>query len=232
MTVSLATPLLSLHVGRIQALGPEGRPSAIDKEAVAGPLKVTRLGLEGDTQGAPEHHGGPDKALHHYPRDHYARWAAELAQAAALFLPGGFGENISTLGLTEDTVCLGDIFSLGSAVVQVSQGRSPCWKLNARFGIDDMARRVQDSGRTGWYYRVLEEGEAVAGGALALRHRPCPCWPLSRLWRVLNQTPIDREALAELAALEVLAPGWREKAHKRLGGGEGLKQRLGRFFNK
>lgn len=234
MELPYSVQLQALLVGQIQAFGPEGQPSAIRKHAVTDLLKVTVFGLEGDAQADLKHHGGPDKALHHYPLDHYALWRNDLPEQADLFMPGGFGENLSTSFLTEENVCLGDIFTLGSAVVQVSQGRKPCWKLNARFGVADMAQRVQDTGRTGWYYRVLEEGDVAVGEPLTLVERPCPDWPLSRLWRVLNQSPIDREALAEVAALEVLAPGWRETARKRLESGEseGLQQRLGRLFGK
>lgn len=91
-----------------------------------------------------------------------------------------------------------------------------------------------DTGRTGWYYRVLEAGDVAPGEPLTLVERPWPNWPLSRLWQVLNQSALDREALAELATLEVLAPGWRETARKRLENGkaEGLGQRLGRLFGK
>ena len=226
--------LLSIHAGQVRAFGPDGQPSAIAKEAVSDLRRVTVTGLEGDAQADLKNHGGRDKALHHYPREHYVTWREALPDRASLFVPGGFGENISTQGITEATICLGDIFTLGSAVVQVSQGRKPCWKLNVRFGMEDMARRVQDTGRTGWYYRVLEEGDVMPGEPLTLVERPCPDWPLSRLWQVLNQSPIDREALAEVAALEVLAPGWRETARKRLGNGEGesLQQRLGRLFNR
>jgi len=226
--------LLSLHVGRIHPLGAEGRPSAIDKQPVPALMKIGVLGLEGDAQADLQHHGGRDKALHHYPREHYAAWRGELPQRSAAFVPGGFGENLSTQGLTEATVCLGDIFTLGSAVVQVSQGRKPCWKLNARFGVENMAQRVQDTGRTGWYYRVLEEGDVAPGEPLTLMERLCPDWPLDRVWRVLNQVPADRAALEKLAGLEVLAANWRESARKRLAGGEdeSLGQRLGRLLGK
>ncbi len=211
-----STPVLSLHVGRIQPLGPEGKPSAIDKQSVNRLLRVTALGLEGDAQADLKHHGGPDKALHHYPREHYAFWQALFPQHADVFQPGGFGENISTMSLSEETVCLGDVFLLGSAVVQVSQGRTPCWKLNVRFGIDEMVRRVQETGRTGWYYRILHGGEVAAGEPLTLLERPLPQWPLSRLWQVLHGSGQDPEALNELAQQKVLGAHWRERAMGRM----------------
>lgn len=226
------TPLLSLHIGRARVFGPKGEPSAIHKLPVHGPLRLTRLGLAGDDQADARHHGGPDKALHHYPREHYAAWRDALPEQAALFVPGGFGENLSTHSLREDNVCVGDVFKLGGAVAQISQGRKPCWKLNTRFGVADMARRVQELGRTGWYYRILEPGEVAAGDAIALLERPHPEWPLDRVWRLLYQDPADRDGLAALAELEVLAQGWREMARKRLESGqpEGLRQRLGRLL--
>lgn len=234
MAQPLSVRLHALLIGQVQAFGPEGQPSAIRKHAVADQLKVTAFGLAGDAQADLEHHGGPDKALHHYPLDHYAAWRNDLPARADAFVPGGFGENLSAPCLTEDNVCLGDIFTLGSAVVQVSQGRKPCWKLNARFGVADMARRVRDTGRTGWYYRVLEEGDVATGAPLTLVERPCPEWPLSRLWRVLNQEPADRAALEELAGLEVLAVNWRKTVRKRLAGSEdpSLGQRLGELLGK
>jgi MOSC domain-containing protein YiiM len=214
MTISL----LSLHVGKIESFGPRGEPSAIGKRAVAGPLWVTRLGLVGDEQADRRHHGGQDKALHHYPQEHYARWRQELPGKAALFTAGGFGENLSTRDLCEAEACLGDIYKLGSAAIQISQGRKPCWKLNTRFGLDEMAARVHASGRTGWYYRVVEEGEAGPGDVLVLLERPLPEWSIQRLYSVLQQQANpDPDDLAFLAGAELLASGWREQAAKRLG---------------
>src|SRR3546814_5998980 len=103
--------------------------------------------------------------------DHYPAWREDIGDSPLLHVPGAFGENISTRGLDEDNVCLGDRFELGSALLEVSQGRQPCWKLNDRFGVPDMVRRVQSSGRTGWYYRVLRPGTARAGEPLRLASR-------------------------------------------------------------
>jgi MOSC domain-containing protein YiiM len=218
MAISIAEPfrLLTLRVGRIQQFGPAGQPSAIAKLPVDRALSVDASGLAGDQHADSVHHGGIDKALHHYPAEHYAVWAAELPYRTALFVIGGFGENLSTLGLTEDNVCLGDIFQVGSAMLQVSQGRNPCWKLDHRFGVPDMVRRVQDSGRTGWYYRVLAAGSMTPEDALTLVERPLPEWPLVRLFRVLHAAQPDRLALEELAESSVLAASWRKKAGKRL----------------
>jgi len=219
MSAALSTRLLALHVGKILPFGPTGQPSAIGKQAVSGRIEVSRLGLAGDEQADSLHHGGIDKALHHYPCEHYAAWAQELPEQAVLFQAGGFGENLSTLGLDEDKVCLGDVFRIGSATIQISQGRKPCWKLNHRFGVSDMARRVQDSGRTGWYYRVLAEGNIAQDDELTLIERPHPDWSLARLIRVIYHDKADRKALAALAELSVLAPSWREMAAKRLASG-------------
>jgi MOSC domain-containing protein YiiM len=228
VSFAAGTGLLSLRVGGIAPLGPGAVPSAIGKQPVAGRMALTRLGLAGDDQADRRHHGGLDKALHHYPAQHYAAWRDELPERASLFEPGGFGENLSTLGLDEENVCLGDIFRLGSATIQVSQGRQPCWKLNLRFAVPDMARRVQEQGRAGWYYRVLEEGEVGSEDRLLPLERPHPDWPLARLLRIFYRDTLDRDGLAALAALAVLAPGWRDIAAKRLESGrvEDWRRRL------
>lgn len=209
-----------LLVGRVRPFGPNGEPSAIDKHCVATPLRLTMTGFVGDEQGDSRHHGGPDKAIHHYPEEHYAAWRHELAQLPAeCFRSGAFGENIGTVGLTEENVCIGDLFRLGGALLQVSQARQPCWKLNVRFGYPNMARRVQACARTGWYYRVLEGGEVAPGAELRWVERPCPDWPLARLLHHLYVEPLHCDALATLAALDVLPASWRELAARRLASG-------------
>ena len=101
-------------------------------------------------------------------------------------------------------------------MIAVSQGRQPCWKLNLRFGVEDMARRVQTSGLTGWYYRVVEEGVVRPDDSLVLLDRPTPDWTLGRLWRVLYIAPLDRDELAGMAALPHLPENWRRLAERRL----------------
>lgn len=216
-TDSMAIALIDLRIGQPEPFGPQGEPSAIAKQAVSGRVLVTRLGLAGDGQADTKHHGGPDKAIHLYPHEHYARWRADLPERAARLAAGGFGENLSTHGLTEAEACLGDLYRLGSAVIQISQGRKPCWKLNTRFGVEDMARRVHETGRTGWYFRVIEAGEAGPGDDLTLLDRTYPDWTVARLFAVLQQQAAPApDDLAFLTRADLLAAGWREQAAKRL----------------
>lgn len=205
----------ALLVGKAVPYTRPGSRSAIDKRPTGAPLAIGELGLAGDEQGDLRVHGGPDKAIHHYAFDHYRSWRAELGALPLLQAPGAFGENLSSRGLDESRVCLGDRFRLGTALLEVSQGRQPCWKLNDRFGVLDMARRVQDSGRTGWYYRVLQPGSAQAGDALVLLERPWPAWPLRRLMRLLAERVLDPGLLGEALQLP-LVPSWRRLLERRL----------------
>lgn len=207
---------ITLLTGRKAPLPGSEALSGIAKTPVDRPLTLGAEGFEDDEQADRRVHGGIEKAVHHYPRDHYPTWRAELGALPPLTAPGGFGENLSTTGLTETEVAVGDVFRLGGALLQVSQGRQPCWKLNLRFGVPDMARRVQETGRSGWYYRVLQPGMVAPGDRLELIDRLAPDWTLHRLWRALY---VDRMNLAELqgiAALDVLAEGWRKYAIRRL----------------
>ncbi len=193
-----------------------GSRSAIAKTPVRGPVHVGPLGLEGDEQGDPKVHGGPDKAVHQYAQEHYVSWRTELGALPVLAAPGAFGENIASTGMTEHSLCLGDQVRVGSSVLlEVSQSRQPCWKLNDRFAVPTMARRVQDSGRTGWYYRVLQPGHLQAGDALVLVARPWPEWTLARIIDVLYHQPFDAAVLQALAALP-LPPSWQRMVHGRL----------------
>lgn len=222
--------IVALMVGRIAPLGPRGVASGIDKRPADGTLHLATEGLSGDAQGDRKRHGGPEKALHHYPQEHYAAWRRDSPELAPrLASPGAFGENLATFGVTEDEVCIGDIFRLGDARVQLSQGRQPCWKLNDRFGQPDMARRVQETRRTGWYYRVLTPGPVSANSSLVLEDRPHPDWPLDRVLRVFQAGVRERAALAAIAELPTLAASWRELAVRRLRRGqvEDQAKRLG-----
>ncbi|WP_422060582.1 MOSC domain-containing protein [Sphingopyxis sp.] len=193
--------------------------SAIAKAPVDGALHVGFLGIDGDEQADLSVHGGTDKAIHHYPRDHYGWWAEALGGHILLAAPGAFGENISTEGLVESEVRIGDRYRLGSALVEISQGRQPCWKLGHRFGVATVPATVVTTRRSGWYYRVIEEGAVAAGDVLELVERPLPEWSVERVFGLLIGGDGKREpdALRELAAMDVLATSWRARAEKLLG---------------
>ncbi|MFI8736479.1 MOSC domain-containing protein [Ectopseudomonas toyotomiensis] len=205
----------ALLTGRAQPFTRPGSRSGIAKVPRQEALAVTTLGLAGDERGDLRVHGGVEKAIHHYPREHYAAWLAELGEHPMLMQPGAFGENFSTTGWTEDDVCLGDLIRAGSALLQVSQGRMPCWKLSDRFGVANLALRVQQSGRTGWYYRVLQEGVVGVGDRLQVVERIHADWPLSRLSAVLFDKRVEPELLRECLALP-LVPSWRRTLERRL----------------
>ncbi len=211
----MQTRVDALLTGKVDPDFAPGRDSsAIAKRRTAERLAVTRLGLSGDQQADLSVHGGADKAIHHYPRDHYANWREELGDLTRLGEAGAFGENVSTRGWTEADVCLGDRFRMGSAMVEIAQGRQPCWKQAHFLGMPDLVARMIKTGRTGWYYRVIEDGVIAAGDLLTLVDRPHPDWPISRLFKLLIGGGYRGEevALRELARRPVLAEEWRRRA--------------------
>jgi len=195
-----------------------GSLSGVHKTPVQGRVRVTAQGLQGDAQGDLRLHGGVEKAVHHYPQEHYAAWRAELGAHALLEAPGAFGENLHSRGLTEATVCLGDRWRVGDVLLEVTQARQPCWKLGERLGRSDMAKRLQNSRRTGWYYRVLEEGALWAGAELVLQERPHPQWSMARLLDMLYRPSLDAAELRAALALP-LPPNWERLIARRLDSG-------------
>ena len=205
-----------IFTGRVKLMLPDGEPSGIFKSAVDGPQHLGTNGLEGDEQADLRYHGGPEKALHQYPAEHYALLAQEWQQCASLLEPGVLGENISTRGMTEHDVCIGDVFGMGEARIQLSQPRSPCWKIDRRLKVDGASRFVEAAGVTGWYYRVLDEGRLCAGDEIVLLERPNPWLTLVHYWDTVMAHRPDPVALRQIAAAAGLATDkaqrWLERA--------------------
>ena len=224
--------LLSVQVGRPAEHGTASATDPMDhtwttgffKKPVAGPVSLRTTNLDGDGQADLINHGGPDKAACCYPAAHYGGWRVELGLPELPF--GAFGENFTIDGLFESDVCVGDVYHLGGAVVQVSQPRQPCWKLARRWRVKDLARRVQRSGRTGWYFRVLVEGLVAPGMTLTLVERPSPQWTVERCNVVMHHEKGDRALASALAAVASLSASWRRTLTRRAE--EGVEPDAGR----
>lgn len=199
--------------------------SAINKQPVSAPLHCGLEGLAGDQQQDRRHHGGLERALHYYPHEHYAYWdefwhALALPPSATPFVAGAFGENLSDSGLNEEQINIGDIFTLGEAVLQVSQPRSPCYKLNIRFGYPQMSLIMQTSGRTGWLFRVLQQGMVNPGDALKMHELSSSNLSVRTCLDILYNRPFCREDLELLAEHKALSAGWKQHAVNRLESGQ------------
>lgn len=209
--------VVSVHVGPAQRFDDDTeRPwvSAIGKSALTGPVRVAQHNITGDEQADRRHHGGPDKAVFVYPSEHYPLWREELG--LPWVGPGAFGENLAVVGPTEDDVCLGDVWDVGQVSLQVSQPRRPCWKPARHWGVPDLVPRIQGSGRTGWYLRVLSCGFLQAGDAMVLRDRPYPQWTVARVSHTMHAPTSDLATTRALAGCPALLDRWREELTRRL----------------
>ncbi|MFN8634688.1 MAG: MOSC domain-containing protein [Chloroflexota bacterium] len=209
--------LVSIQVGLPKAYGSDGADDPMDrswqtgffKQPVDGPLWLGKTNLVGDGQADLVNHGGEDKAVLCYAARHYPDWRNELARPD---LPhGAFGENFTVDGLDEQTACLGDTYQLGDAVIQVSQPRQPCWKLAWRWRLKELTALVERSGRTGWYVRVLREGEVRPGLPVTLLDRPCPEWTVTKVAQAMRWRKNRPSVAGALAGNEYLAASWRDR---------------------
>lgn len=204
---------VTLFTGRIRPLPDSGRPTGIYKSPATFPLEVTALGFEGDQQADLRVHGGPDKAVHYFPRPHYAQFAARFPELAGALLPGSIGENISA-ALTETEVRIGDIWCLGSARLQVCQPRNPCWKIDERYGIQGLAKFIAHRRIAGWYLRVLTPGVIAEGDALQIESTDgSPT--LHEALELLAEHRPSPDALAKLLQTPTIADNWRHAIEKR-----------------
>lgn len=209
--------VVALCVGR-SALLPDGKRTAIGKYPVAGPVRIGRLGLAGDVQVNRQHHGGPEMAVHLYPLAHHAFWREQIGEHSLLAEPGAFGGNIAVESVDETMVRLGERFRLGSALLEISQPRMPCATIERRFERKGMVATILETGRCGWYFRVIEEGEAEAGEVLeALPGSGTPYSVRTVFAALANPAgPVDSELLHALAECPTLSPEWRAKAETKL----------------
>jgi MOSC domain-containing protein YiiM len=209
--------LASIQVGRIAPLGPECVASAFLKSAVAGPVAVGPLGLEGDAQADLSVHGGPEKAVYGYAASNYPGWAAAFPTLASRFVAGSMGENLTIDGWAETDICVGDVHAIGDALLQICQPRQPCFKLARAFDEPRLGKRMVRTGQSGWYYRVLRDGTLTPGDSVTLTDRPNPDFAFSRLVSIVNLGGASDAEMRALANMTGVASRIAQKAREALG---------------
>jgi MOSC domain-containing protein YiiM len=208
--------IISVNVGLPRLVLRNGEPvsTGIFKEPVNGRVTLRTLNLDGDRQSDLSVHGGPFKAVYLYPSEHYDFWKQELPD---MDLPWGvFGENLTTTGLLETEVHIGDKFRTGTAELMVTQPRMPCYKLGIRFGRADIIKRFLVSERTGFYFSVLKEGEVGAGDEIELLERNTSGVRVVDVTRLYSSDKENVDLLRRAIATEALPDSWREYFRKRL----------------
>ena len=222
----IITQVDALLIGGPKPFRADGAMSAMARDAVDRPVWLRRLGFQGDQVADPTVHGGADKAVHFYPAEHYPRWQAFFAAKGLephplLNAAGAFGENISASGLTEEKVRIGDRFRVGKALVEVAQGRQPCWKIDHHFGVHGLTGAVISTGRCGLYFRVIEEGEVAPMDRIEQVEQARHDWTVERVFRLLigggHRGEGAKAELVALAELATLAESWRQRAAKLAG---------------
>jgi MOSC domain-containing protein YiiM len=211
-SIQIGTPK---DYGFQDAVDPHDKPwkTGFFKTPVDGPVFAGTTNLAGDGQADLKIHGGIDKAVLAYSADHYPNWRDELRMPD---MPcGAFGENLTILGLSEETVYIGDIFHVGMATFEVSQPRQPCWKLARRWRMHELTGLVVRNGRSGWYLRVLEEGWIEAEMPVVLIDRPNPAWSIARANEILHHRKTDLPLTLALADVPRLADSWVEELRDR-----------------
>jgi MOSC domain-containing protein YiiM len=208
--------LLSVNVGLPREIEWKGKlvRTSIFKAPVPGRVRVSQLNLEADQQSDLSVHGGIDKAVYAYPSEHYSFWRKELP---GMDLPWGvFGENLTTEGLLEEAVHIGDRFRVGSAEFVVTQPRMPCFKLGIRFGRPDIVKRFLQSGRSGFYFAVLKEGEVTAGDSIELLKRDEHGVTVADVVNLYGRDATNQELLRRVSEVPSLPESWRDYFRKRL----------------
>jgi MOSC domain-containing protein YiiM len=206
--MSAAAQLVSVNVGRprMVARGERTEPTAIWKSPVSGRVRVAGVNVEGDEQADRSVHGGPDMAVYSYALDDYAWWSAQLGRELE---PGTFGENLTVRGLDVTGAAIGERWRIGSALLEVSQPRVPCWKLGVRMGDPKFVKRFAAAERPGAYLRIVEEGELGAGDAITVESRPAHGVTIAEV----NHTYLrDHAAAARLVDVPELSRSWRDWA--------------------
>jgi MOSC domain-containing protein YiiM len=207
--------IIGLYKGKLRPFGSNGKNSGINKLSVDS-ARVTKLGLEGDHQADHRFHGGEEKALHQYALSSYEVLMKYRPLDHKKFVPGSIGENICATKMADNNVCVGDIYQMGSAKVQISSPRMPCWKIDHKFSQPQLQRYIAKRGITGWYYRVLEEGEVNFGQSFKLLERPNPALSVKGLVNIIENPDAFNDEIEAASQAAGLDPEWQTKLAIRL----------------
>ncbi|REK77088.1 MOSC domain-containing protein [Paenibacillus paeoniae] len=215
MNADITASLASLQVGRPQLLqhGAKQVLSGIFKSASEEPHQVRFLGIDGDGQGDTIHHGGADKAICAYFVKRYPYWSEQRGRP----IPNGaFGENFSMTHWTEEQLSIGDIIGIGDTVLQISQPRQPCYKLGLRNEWPELPALAQQTGYTGFYFRVLQEGTVKTGDSFVIHELHKAKFTIAEANRVMYKEKTNKRAIESLLEVEELAASWRDQLTARL----------------
>ncbi|PEB74377.1 MOSC domain-containing protein [Bacillus thuringiensis] len=218
--------LLSLNIGLPKEVIYGGKVihTGINKKQVKEPVYLSFVKFNGDGQADLVHHGGVDKAVCVYTGDHYPYWEKELNQDLVY---GAFGENITVSGMREEDVCIGDTFELGEAIVQVTQPRQPCFKLAKKYNIPKLPLYFQETGYTGFYFRVLKEGWVSAVDTLKSLQSDPKGVSVAFANRIMHKEKQNIEGVKRILEVNALSSSWRKSFEKRISGEEiNTKERL------
>jgi len=215
--MTIRAKIVSINVGKPQQAVHLNKPisTSIFKQPVEGPVRLSFLNFAGDEQADLVHHGGVDKAVCVYAHEHYPHWERELGKSLPI---AAFGENLTISGLLETDVCIGDTFQLGEAVVQVSQPRQPCYKIGVKFDRPDLTVKVQQTGYTGFYLRVLKEGMVSKDNELTLIGKDPLGITIAYANRMMHVEKDNEAGMRRMLESDTLSSNWRERFQKRLDG--------------
>lgn len=204
-----------LFSGKIRTFEPGGERTGIYKDAQEA-VTVSALGIDGDHQADKRYHGGVDKALHQFSENGYKTLLKYFPSLQNDLSPGSFGENLVSDDLNEANVFIGDIYRLNAVVLQVSEPRRPCWKINRKFSTENLSVFVEQQGITGWYYRVLEPGTIRTGETFSLEERINENASIARFTQIANEHRPTLDDLREILSLRGLSANWKKRLEKRL----------------
>lgn len=201
--------IIGLYAGKVNHIGEKRSPTGIYKQSVS-KVSVDELGIQGDIQADKRFHGGPEKALHQYALSSYEKIIKRYPLLHKHAKPGMIGENLTAKDMNENNVCIGDIYNIGTAILQISSPRIPCWKIDAKFKQPDLNKFISQKRINGWYYRVLQAGEITINDEFLLQQRPNEHVTIDTMLKVIH-AETDANIIDRVTNAIGLDPEWKNR---------------------